>query len=96
MQKTQVQSLGQEDPLGEGNGNPLQYACLGNPTDRGAWWATAHGAAEWDTTEHTHLPLRELSHGNVTHYWRTRTETQRLEETGGQVLKKSDAHINIV
>ena len=25
--------------LGEGNGNPLQYSCLGNPTDRGAWWA---------------------------------------------------------
>ena len=26
-----------------GNGNPLQYACLGNPMDRGAWWATVHG-----------------------------------------------------
>ena len=26
--------------LGEGNGNPLQYSCLGNPVDRGAWWAT--------------------------------------------------------
>ena len=28
---------------GEGNGNPLEYSCLGNPMDRGAWWATAHG-----------------------------------------------------
>ena len=28
---------------GEGNGNPLQYSCLGNLTDRGAWWATVHG-----------------------------------------------------
>ena len=28
---------------GEGNGNPLQYSCLGNPTDRGAWPATVHG-----------------------------------------------------
>ena len=28
---------------GEGNGNPLQYCCLGNPMDRGAWWATVHG-----------------------------------------------------
>ena len=28
---------------GEGNGNPLQYSCLGNPIDRGAWWATLHG-----------------------------------------------------
>ena len=29
----------------EGNGNPLQYSCLGNPMDRGAWWATVHGVA---------------------------------------------------
>ena len=31
---------------GGGNGNPLQYCCLRNLMDRGAWWATAHGAAE--------------------------------------------------
>ena len=30
---------------GEGNGNLLQYSCLENPMDRGAWWATVHGAA---------------------------------------------------
>ena len=30
---------------GEGNGNPLQYFCLGNPMGRGAWWATVHGVA---------------------------------------------------
>ena len=30
----------------EENGNPLQYSCLGNPKDRGAWWATAHGVAK--------------------------------------------------
>ena len=29
---------------GEGNGNPLQYSCLENPMDRGAWWATVQGA----------------------------------------------------
>ena len=35
---------------GEGNGNPLQYYCLGNPMDRGAWQAKVHGAAkELDT-----------------------------------------------
>ena len=31
---------------GEGNGNPLQYSCLENPTDRGAWRATVHGVTE--------------------------------------------------
>ena len=31
---------------GEGNGNPLQYYCLENPMDRGAWWATIHGVAK--------------------------------------------------
>ena len=31
--------------LEEGNGNPLQYSCLENPTDRGARWATVHGVA---------------------------------------------------
>ena len=36
-QETQVLSLDQEDPLGEGNGNPLQYSCLDNPMDKGAW-----------------------------------------------------------
>ena len=30
---------------GEGNGNPLQYSCLENPMDRGAWKATVHGVA---------------------------------------------------
>ena len=38
MQETWVQSLGQEDPLEKGMvGNPLWYACLENPMDRGAW-----------------------------------------------------------
>ena len=36
---------------GEGNGNPLQYSCLGNPMDRGVWWATVHGV----TKSHTRL-----------------------------------------
>ena len=46
MQETQVQSLGQEDPLEEGNGNPLQYSCLENPKDRGAWWVIVHRVAK--------------------------------------------------
>ena len=32
-------------PPGGGNGNPLQYSCLENPMDRGAWWATVHGVS---------------------------------------------------
>ena len=31
---------------GEGNGNPLQYSCLENPMDGGAWWATVHRVAK--------------------------------------------------
>ena len=33
-------------PLGEGNGNPLQYSCLENPMDRGPWQATVHGGCK--------------------------------------------------
>ena len=36
-------------PPGEGNGNPLQYSCLENPVDRGAWQATVHGAVQSQT-----------------------------------------------
>ena len=32
--------------IGEGNGNPLQYSCLENPVDGGAWWATVHGVTK--------------------------------------------------
>jgi len=32
--------------LGGGNGNPLQYSCLENALDRGAWWATVHGVTK--------------------------------------------------
>ena len=40
---------------GEGNGNPLQYSCWENPTDRGAWWAIVHGVTK------TRTLLKQLS-----------------------------------
>ena len=35
--------------IGEGNGNPLQYSCLENPMDGGAWWAAVHGVTKGGT-----------------------------------------------
>ena len=46
MWETGVQSLGQEDSPGEGNGNLLQYSCLEIPTDRGGWYARVYGVTE--------------------------------------------------
>ena len=40
---------GSERSPGEGNGNLLQYSCLGNPMDAGAWWATVHGVTKSGT-----------------------------------------------
>ena len=44
MQETQVQSLGQKDTPGEGNGHPLLCSCLENPMESVAWWAIVHKA----------------------------------------------------
>ena len=50
MQEAEVRSMGWENPLGEGNGNPLQYSCLENSMDREAWWATVHGVVKESDT----------------------------------------------
>ena len=39
---------GSRRSLGEGNGNPLQYSCLGNPMDRGAWWVSVRVSELWE------------------------------------------------
>ena len=44
---------------GEGNGNQLQYSCLENSMNRGAWGAIVHGVAESDLTEHAHTHNQE-------------------------------------
>ena len=46
FQKTWFWILDQEDPPGEGNGNPLQYSCLESSMDRGAWRAAVHGVTK--------------------------------------------------
>ena len=50
-----VRSLGGEDPLEKGHGNPLQYSCLENAVDRGAWQATVH------RTTHSQTQLKRLN-----------------------------------
>ena len=58
---------------GEGNGTPLQYSCLENPTDRGAWWAVVHGVAkswtplsEFTFSFHFHALEKEMAtHASV-------------------------------
>ena len=55
--------------FGEGNGNPLQYSCLQNPVDRGAWWAAVHRVAQSQTQ------LKQLSvHACKDLIYSTRTE----------------------
>ena len=49
MKETQVQSRGREDVVEKGMATPLQYSCLENSTDRGAWWATVHGVTKSQT-----------------------------------------------
>ena len=49
MQETWMWSLGWEDSPGEGNGSPLQYSCLENFMDRGAWRATVHEVVKSQT-----------------------------------------------
>ena len=76
MQQTQVQSPGWEDSPREGNGYPLQYSCLENSLDRGAWSNAGHGVSKsWDTTEQlTHVHTHTHTH---TH---TECDVSYLEE----------------
>ena len=50
--------------IGEGNGTPLQYSCLENPMDGGAWWAAVHGVATSWTRLHFHFSLWCIGEGN--------------------------------
>jgi len=55
---------------GVGNGNTLQYCCLENPMDRGAWWATVHGVAKSQTRLNTQEIYEKcLEHSLDVHYY---------------------------
>ena len=62
---------------GGGHGNPLQYSCLENPRDRGAWWAAVHGVAKSRTrlsyftfTFHFHALEKEMATHSSVLAWR--------------------------
>ena len=64
-------------PNGEGDGTPLQYSCLENPTDRGAWWAEVHGVTKSRTrlrdftfTFHFHALEKEMATHSSVLAWR--------------------------
>ena len=58
---------------GEGNGNPLQYSCLENPMDGGAWWATVHGVAK-SRTQLSDFTFTSLSPKCIQHWaWHRQT-----------------------
>ena len=63
--------------LGEGNGTPIQYSCLENPMDGGAWWAAVHGVAKSRTrlsdflfTFHFHALEKEMATHSSVLAWR--------------------------
>ena len=61
---------------GEGNGNPLQYSCQENTMDRGAWWATVHGAARSRTwLNDWALHYKKLLEVASAKYWEEKQET---------------------
>ena len=63
MQEMGVRSPGCERFPGDGNNNPLQYSCLGNPMDRGTLWAIVHEVAkELNATECAHTHTQTHTH----------------------------------
>jgi len=68
-----------ETNTGEGNGTPLQYSCLENPMDRGAWWVVVHGVARSRTrlsdftfTFHFHALEKEMATHSSVLAWESR------------------------
>ena len=77
LESSRLKSISLEASLGEGNGNPLQYSCLENPMDGGAWWAAVHGVAKSQTrlsdftfTFHFHALEKEMATHSSVLAWR--------------------------
>ena len=68
--------------FGEGNGNPLQYSCLENSVDRGAWWAAVHGVAQTQTRL-KRLSMHALEKEMATHSSILAWKIPGTEEPGG-------------
>ena len=82
----------QQKECGEGNGTPLQYSCLENPMDRGAWWGAVHGVAKSRTrlsdftfTFHFHVLEKEMATHSSVLVWRI----PGTAEPGGLLSKGS-------
>ena len=80
-------------PHGEGNGTPLQYSCLENPMDAGAWWAAVHGVtksrtrlSDFSFTFHFHALEKEVATHSSVLAWRIpgTGEPGGLPSTGSQ------------
>ena len=69
--------------FGEGDGTPLQYSCLENPMDRGAWWAAVRGVAKSWTRLHFHFSLSCIGEGNGNHSSVLAWRIPGREEPGG-------------
>ena len=82
--------------IGEGNGTPLQYSCLENPKDGGAWWAVVHGVGKSGTrlkdftfTFHFHALEREMATHSSVLAWRIpgMEEPGRLPSMGSHIVR---------
>ena len=74
---------------GEGNGYPLQYSCLENPMDGGAWWAAVHGVTESGTTERLTL---HFSGGKWSENMQWHRKEQRREDEEEASLQRLWSH----
>ena len=77
-QETWVRLLGQGRSPGGGNGKPLQYSCLQNPMDRGAWLATVHRVAKSQTRLSNRVYVHIHTHIHARTHTHTHTHTQSV------------------